>query len=427
MKNVQIKAGNFLKGSVKVPPSKSLSHRAIIAAALSSGTSRIDNIILSKDIEVTSQCMRNFGADLKFDQSTMHVNGMGQSFKMTSQIMDCHESGSTLRFLIPLALLSNQLTTFVGNGQLIYRPLDPYFKILDDQNITYEYDQKLPLTLKGQLKPGQFKLPGDVSSQFITGLLYALPLLDGDSEILITSPLESVGYVDLTIDVLKQFGIDIEHDKHQKYWIKGQQSYENRDYRVEGDFSQVAFWLVAGLLNGDLTCEDMSQTSKQGDQAVLDIIKDMAGTYAFEEDKIHIKKQKLRATLIDGSQCPDIIPVLTVLASVSQGQTKIINAERLRIKECDRLKAISTELNKLGADIEELEDGLIINGVESLKGGHVEGWNDHRIVMSMAVAALVAKGDVFIKGCDAITKSYPHFFEDYKSLGGQFNEWHLEA
>ena len=270
-------------------------------------------------------------------------------------------------------------------------------------------------------------MPGNISSQFITGLLYSLPLLDGDSTLSITTDLESKGYVDLTLDVLKSFGIIIENNDYREFKVSGNQSFKAIDYRVEGDFSQIAFWLVAGLLNGDIRCQDMNPDSSQGDKEVLDIITRMAGFYEVKSDEIHVRKSQTINTIIDGSQCPDIIPVLAVLASVTPGETRIINAERLRIKECDRLNAICTELTKLGADIEELQDGLVIRGKDKLKGGHVQGWNDHRIVMSMAVASLVCEGDVIIEGCHAINKSYPHFFEHFRSLGGDFDEWHLEV
>ncbi|MBN2793836.1 MAG: 3-phosphoshikimate 1-carboxyvinyltransferase [Clostridia bacterium] len=427
MNHVQIKGGSFLKGRVKIPPSKSLSHRSIIAAALSEGKCTVKNIMMSKDIQVTTNCMKNLGAKLTYQDHVMKIDGLGNHFNLIDSVMDCHESGSTLRFMIPIGLLTHEELTFIGTGQLVFRPLRPYFDIFDAQNISYTYNQQLPLTVKGPLQPGRFQLPGDISSQFITGLLYALPLLDGPSEIQITTSLESKGYIDLTLDVLEKYGIQVINEDYKKFIIPGSQSYQAVDYKVEGDFSQVAFWLVAGLINGDIICSDMNKNSRQGDREVLEIIEKMSGHYTFEADEIHVKKQSLKCTVIDGSQCPDIIPVLTVLAAVSEGETRIVNAERLRIKECDRLKAISTELNKLGADIEELEDGLIIRGVRALKGGRVKGWNDHRIVMSLAVAALVCQEDVYIEGCDAITKSYPHFFEDYKTLGGIFNEWHLEA
>lgn len=425
MKHVKIKGGQSLKGSLIIPPSKSLSHRGIIAASLAEGQSVIGNLIQSKDIIATTQCMRQLGAEIEVADDYI-VKGVGRKMNLTEATFDCHESGSTLRFLIPIAAMTGEAVTFTGQGKLVERPLDPFYNIFDEQGIPYEHDGKLPLTVKGSIKAGTFTLPGDISSQFITGLLFVLPLLEGDSEIIITSPLESKGYIDLTLDVLDQFGIKISHDDHQKFVIKGQQKYIEKDYRVEGDYSQVAFWIVAGLINGDLKCLDMNPNSSQGDRLVVDIVKNMMGQVTYEDNSIRVQKTDTKATVIDASQCPDIIPVLAVLASVSEGETHIINAKRLRIKECDRLEATRTELNKLGADVTELEEGLIIKGKPSLKGGQVSGWNDHRIVMAMAVASLVCEGDVFIEGAQAITKSYPHFFEQFEALGGQVDEWHME-
>lgn len=426
IKNIHIKSGKFLEGDVVIPPSKSLSHRAIIAASLASGNSRIDNLIQSKDIQVTTDCMANLGA--KFTQSNdgYDVEGMDNHLTLLNNQFKCHESGSTLRFMIPIAMLCDEEVVFHGEGKLRTRPLIPYFDLFDTQNIPYVYDASLPLNVKKSFKADTFKIRGDVSSQFITGLLYALPLLKETSEIHITSHLESKGYIDLTLDVLKDFGIEVINHNYEKFIVPGNQKYQASDYRVEGDYSQIAFWIVAGLINGHLNCLDMNLNSSQGDREVFDIVERMAGNLIKSSEKIQVNKSETIPTVIDGSQCPDIIPVLTVLAAVTPGTTKVINASRLRIKECDRLKAITTELNKIGADITELEDGLIINGKNKLTGGKVSGWNDHRIVMSLAIASLVCEEDVYIEGCDAITKSYPHFFETFKELGGEFSEWHLE-
>ena len=427
LKNVRIEANKRLEGDVVIPPSKSLSHRSIIAAGLADGLSNIDNIIKSKDIIATIGCMELINAKADYNDNKYIIKGNNGDFNVSdSLVFECNESGSTLRFMIPLGTLVDKPVEFIGKGMLITRPLDPFFEIFKEQGVEYSYDNKLPLQIEGTLKSGTFNISGDISSQFITGLMYTLPLLDGDSIINITTNLESKGYLDLTMDVLEEFGVSVENKDYKQFIIKGNQKYRSRDYRVEGDYSQVAFWIVAGLINGSINCKDMRMDSKQGDQEILDIVKRMGGNLSFAGDTIHVEKSETKATVIDGSQCPDIIPVLTVLASVSKGETRIINASRLRIKECDRLKAISEELNKLGADITELEDGLVIRGKEKLKGGYVKGWNDHRIVMSLAVASLVCEEPVFIEGSGAITKSYPHFFDQFKSLGGEVNEWNME-
>lgn len=417
-----------LAGEIIVPPSKSLSHRAVIAAGLSKGTSVVDNIIFSEDITATCKAMEALGVSI-----TRQNNGDGtvkltitgsESLHVKKDVIDCSESGSTIRFFIPIALTEQNNVTFTGRGKLVTRPLKEYYNIFEEQGIRYSTTEgALPLNVNGKLRAGNFKIAGDVSSQFITGLLFTLPLLDGDSEITITKNLESKGYVDLTLDVLNNFGIAVENDNYKVFRIKGNQSYKAHDYRVEGDFSQAAFWLAAGAVGGNISCSDLNPESLQGDKAILDIMKKMNSNIKEADGKIVSSEAQTTASVIDGSECPDIIPVLSVLAAVSSGTTEIINAGRLRIKECDRLKAMATELTKLGADIEEKEDGLIIRGKAQLKGGEVDSWNDHRIAMSLAVASISCSEPVIIKNSGSVKKSYPIFWEDFKKLGGKLDEW----
>lgn len=421
-----------LKGEIKIPPSKSLSHRAIISGSLSNGVSEIDNLIFSDDIKATIQGMRSLGTNLASIETECHEETYCITLEGNSKVealkdkIDCKESGSTLRFLIPFAGLTGDEMTFTGRGKLVERPLDTYYRIFDEQNIEYINNSgNLPLRIKGMLRPGTFKIEGNISSQFITGLMFVLPLLDGDSKIEITTELESKGYVDLTLDILKKFNIEIENNDYKEFHIKGNQQYKSRYYRVEGDYSQAAFWIVAGLLGSSIKCRDLDINSLQGDKAILDIVKRMNGNIDIKEDIIEINESGTDGIIIDASQCPDLVPVLTVLASVSNGTTKIINAERLRIKESDRLKAISTELNKLGANVQELEDGLLIEGKEKLVGGIVDSWNDHRIAMALAVASIKCTEAVIITGSDAVKKSYPDFWRDFVDLGGQIDEQYV--
>jgi 3-phosphoshikimate 1-carboxyvinyltransferase len=395
----------------------------VIAAALSNGSSKIENIIFSDDIIATCGGMEALGAEIIREENALIVKGNGSGDRVQSEIQ-CNESGSTLRFLIPLGLLTEKKITFHGKGKLVDRPLEPYFHILDKQNIKYEYNG-LPLTVEGKLKPGDFHLTGNVSSQFITGLLYTLPLLDGDSKIFITTELESKGYVDLTLDILEKYGIKVKNNDYKEFHIEGNQEYTPRDYRVEGDFSQGAFWIVAGLLGGDVQCDDLDMNSYQGDKEIVDLVEKMGGSLSKDKNSINVKTSDTQGIVIDASQCPDIVPILTVLAALSKGRTEIINAARLRIKESDRLKAIATELNKLGADVQEKEEGLVIYGKERLKGGVVDSWNDHRIVMALAIASIRCTDPVMITNSDAIRKSYPGFFDDFKKLGGKVDEWHV--
>jgi 3-phosphoshikimate 1-carboxyvinyltransferase len=356
---------------------------------------------------------------------TLKVTG-SSNLKLLQNQIDCCESGSTLRFLVPIFLIHHNNVTFKGKGKLVSRPLNEYYKIFDKQGMAYSTTfGNLPLTVNGSLKADEFEIKGNVSSQFLTGLLFALPLLKDNSTIKITSTLESKGYVDLTLDVLNKFSIHVTNDNYNEFHISGNQEYKSRDYRVEGDFSQAAFWLVAGSIGGKISCLDLNPDSLQGDKEILDILKRMNATVNVSSDSVYIETSKMKHTLIDGSQCPDIIPVLAVLASLSEGTTEIINAGRLRIKESDRLTAITSELKKLGADITEKDDGLIINGKKELNGGEVTSWNDHRIAMSLAIASLRCKNDVIIRDSSCINKSYPTFWQDFKKLGGKINEWSL--
>lgn len=425
MKQVRINP-KILKGAISIPPSKSLCHRGIIAAALSPGESQISNVIFSDDIHATWQGMEILGAKIE-DMGNGVLKIKGNQVDVEDEInIDSKESGSSLRFLIPISMLNNKTKVFTGRGKLVSRPLESYYKIFNEQAIIYSSENgNLPLKVQGKLNPGDFEIEGNISSQFITGLLFTLPLLDGNSRIIVKGDLESKGYVDLTLDTLNNFGINIENNVYQEFLINGNQKYEARDYRVEGDFSQAAFWLVAGIIGEEITSLDLNIDSLQGDKAIIDLIKEMGGDIEITKDKVITRRSTTRGIEIDASQCPDIVPILTVLAALSEGETRIVNAARLRIKESDRLKAISTELNKLGADIVELEDGLVIQGKKSLMGGIVDSWNDHRIAMSLAIASLRCKEEVIITNSDSVNKSYPHFWEDFKKLGGNIHELNM--
>lgn len=414
----------LLKGNIVVPSSKSLGHRGIIAAALSRGISRVDNIQLSKDIEATMEIMKELGAVVNIEDQNLYIDGRKMFSYEKKLDLRCRESGSTLRFLIPLALTKDGDYIFHGEGKLISRPLEPYYEIFEEKGIKYSREEDgLPLKVSGKLTSGTYRVRGDISSQFITGLLFSLPILEGNSRIQITTKLESKGYIDLTLDILKDFGIEIENNNYKEFNIRGAQKYNSRNYYVEGDYSQGAFFLVAGALGSSIVCYGLNKDSLQGDKVILDILEAMGCNVEESKEGIKVKPSKTKGIEIDASNCPDLVPVLTVLASLSEGETKIVNAKRLRIKECDRLHAITKELNKLGANIIELEDSLIISGVNELKGGEVDSHNDHRIVMALAIAATRARGNVIINNPSAVEKSYPNFFKDYFKLGGEGDEF----
>lgn len=423
MNSIKIKPSK-LRGHIIIPPSKSLSHRAIICAALcNKGESIISNLILSEDIKATIDGVKALGANtelikeenniykLKINKSQYDIN-----LKKDKKIsINCRESGSTLRFLIPLGLALKEECEFTGYGKLVERPLEVYYKIFDEQGIVYENNNgKLPLKVKGKLKSGQFKVEGNISSQFISGLFFTLPLLSDNSQIKIINNLESKGYIDLTLDILKKFNIHIENNNYEEFLVKGNSEYKALNYKVEGDYSQGAFFLVAKELGNKVLCEGLEENSLQGDKEILNIIS------KFQD----LKENEI---VIDASQIPDLVPILTVLACLQENKiTKIIKAERLRIKESDRLKAIATELNKLGGEVNELPDGLVIKGKNTLKGGaKVSSWNDHRIAMALAIAATRCEEEVILEGFEAVNKSYPDFWNDYKSLGGEIYELSL--
>lgn len=406
-------------GTVNVPPSKSDVHRAIICAAMANGVSRISPVALSNDIKATIGCIKALGADAVLENNVLTVDGTNM-YKNKTALLDCGESGSTLRFFIPIAAVGNINATFVGKGKLPQRPIGIFTEALPKAGTVCKTEGGLPLEIKGQLKSGIFEIPGNVSSQFITGLLLALPILEGDSEIVLTSPLESVGYIAMTIRTMKQFGVNIQAT--EKGWhIKGGQSYKTCDYITDGDWSQAAFFMVLGAVSGKVTVKGVAKDSTQGDKKCAEILARFGAKVTQIDNEVTVEKGELKAITIDASQIPDLVPVLSVCAAFAEGTTKIINAERLRIKECDRLKATAELLNNLGGKVKELSDGLEITGVSSLKGGNVNGYNDHRIVMSAAVCAARSDGDITATFAMSINKSYPDFYIDYNSIGGKAN------
>ena len=419
---------SVLRGEILIPPSKSLAHRYVISAGLSEGESTLGNIDLSVDIKATMGCMKALGVSFREKEEenkrvTLSVEGKGSHLELEEGVLNCEESGSTLRFMIPLLLIQEEEAVLTGKGKLVERPLTVYYDLFSEKGIAYETGEggKLPLKLKGKLTPGIYRIPGNISSQFITGLLFALPLIDGDSEILVEGKFESKPYVDLTVDVLRNFGVHID-EKGNGYLISGNQAYQGGHYFVEGDFSQIAFFAVAGMIGKEpITCHGLNKESLQGDKAIIDIIKEMGGRIEEIEDGYTFYPTKTKGTVIDVSLCPDLVPALGLLGALSEGETRIINGERLRIKESNRLAAVAEELGTLGADIEETSDGLLIKGVGGLGGGRVKSHNDHRIAMTLAMASLACDSDIYLEGYESVNKSYPGFWEDFNKLGGRWS------
>ncbi len=396
-----------LIGTVHAPSSKAYSQRMIIAAALADGVSEISNITVSNDISVSAAAMEALGANIFNENGTFTVKGI--KIPPEKAEIDCCESGATLRFVIPIAAALGTETTFLGHAKLPQRPITPYLRELPAKGITFTPQGGLPLHMQGRLSAGEFLMEGDISSQFITGLLYALPLCEGDSTVKLTSLLQSKPYVDMTISALKNFGIEIEETEHDglpEYHIKGGQKYRPCDISVEGDYSQAAFFYVADALGSEITIKNLDPDTAQGDKAIVDIIRSCG--------------INMRPFTADVGDIPDLVPILTVLGCFTNGTSRIVNAARLKIKESDRLADVARQLNAIGGKITAGDDSLTIEPIRKFSGGTVDSCHDHRIVMSAAIAALSSEAPVIIKGAEAVNKSYPGFFDDFRSLGGKF-------
>lgn len=415
MHNVRV-TPSILSGTVSVPPSKSAAHRAIICAALADGISTIKPIELSNDITATIECMKQLGADIRMNRNILTVNG-NNIFSVKSAMLDCGESGSTLRFLIPVAAVGGICTSFIGHGKLPERPIGVYTDCLPQKGVRCGTKGGLPLTISGTLKSGIYEVPGNISSQFITGLLLSLPLISGDSEIRLTSPAQSVGYINMTIDIMKDFGVNVE-ETDNGWYIKGNQRYRPQIFSVEGDWSQAAFFMTAAAIGSEISIDNLRMDSTQGDKKCIEIYRLLGADIKEENGTIVMKPGKLHGIELDAADIPDMVPAFSVAAALAQGRTIIKGAGRLRIKECDRLAAMCDGLTRLGAAVQETEDGLIIDGINRFNGGFTEGYNDHRIVMSLACASVRADEPITISDMESINKSYPSFFEDFKSLGG---------
>ena len=408
-----------LSGEVRIPPSKSMAHRAIICASLAKGTSIIENIDYSDDILATMGAMRALGAEITQRGSTLTINGE-KTLKSGDCVIQCKESGSTLRFFVPISLLKEGKTQFLGTARLGERPLTPYKDICHKQNIQFEAKSPgLDTTVNGLLQAGEFIIAGNISSQFISGLCFALPLLKGDSVIRIEGVLESRSYTDMTLQMLERFGIEIICNDYKEFHIKGGQQYRPNNYSVEADFSQSAFFFVMGAVSKGMTLKGLNPKSTQGDKAVVSILQQMNANITQQGDDYIVLPSDLKGTTIDAADCPDIIPVLAMAAACAEGRTTVINAQRLRIKESDRISAVVTELSTLGAKVVELSDGMVIDGVPSLGGGKVSAWNDHRIAMSLASISPKCTGNLELDNHHCTAKSFPSFWEVFQSLGGK--------
>ncbi|MCH5323693.1 MAG: 3-phosphoshikimate 1-carboxyvinyltransferase [Eubacterium sp.] len=389
-----------LCGSLSIPPSKSVSHRMLICTAFCEGESVINDLLECEDIEAMSGALRALGAEIDGADGCYRVRGITSPSK--SAVIDCKESGSALRFLIPIAAALGCETEFIGSGRLPERPITPIIEPMRDNGITF-ISETYPYKISGKLRPGTYRIDGSMSSQFITGLLFALSILNGDSEIVLTSPLQSKPYVDITVDCMRQFGVEVT-EKENTYYVKGGQKYIPHTLSVEADMSQCAFFAVADCIGSDIKLDNLNLNSVQGDKAILDITERFKNGEPIDH--------------IDATDIPDLVPILTVLMCFGKVPCRITGCARLRIKECDRLEAITDVLNALGGKVKAYDDMIEVTPVTELEGGTVEFYNDHRIAMAGAIAATRCKNEVIIKGAQCVAKSYPKFFDDYRMLGG---------
>lgn len=406
-----------LTGTVRIPASKSVVHRLLICAALAEGISVIKNVDFSQDIYATISVLEQFGAMIQVDGTEITVQGIAGKSTVTKAIADCCESGSTLRFLIPIAAALGIETEFRGKGRLPQRPITAYLRELSKKEIAFQYNNTMPFTISGSLQAGKYELEGNVSSQYVTGLLLALPLLKEDSEIHMLSKLESKPYVDITCDCLKKFGVTVSETEYG-YFIPGGQKLHACSICAEGDYSQAAFFRTANVLGNYVTLENLSPDSVQGDKKIMELAQQM------EED---LRTGNPAGFDVDATDIPDLVPILAVMATFGTKPSKIYGAHRLVIKESDRLTATADLLNTLGGTVKVNSDGLEIYPVTQLKGGTIDSYNDHRIAMCAAIASTRCAEPVTIKNANCIKKSYPEFYHDFEKLGGHIDVINLDA
>ncbi len=413
---VNVKPNNFYKGDVFIPSSKSVSHRWLICAALSGKESVISGNLRGDDIEATADCLRALGAKIEFFSNYVKVIPIDK--KALKASLNVRESGSTLRFLLPLAAALGVETDFVMSGRLKERPISALLSVIGEKGIVFNDN---PLKISGKLISGEYKVDASVSSQFISGLLFALPLLEGDSKIIMLGNIVSIGYINITLSVLKKCGIKVESTDYG-YFIKGGQSYfVPNDASAEGDWSSCAFFAVLGALNGDICIRNVDINSQQGDKEIVALLKKAQADVTVGQDYIRVKKSKLASIQFSAQAIPDLVPAIAIALATASGISIISDVDRLRDKESDRLQAVIDMLDSFHIKSYYKNNSLYIEGGK-LVGGKIDGYRDHRIVMSATIGACVANKESIISDKESVNKSYPNFFEDIKKVGGETYE-----
>ncbi|HID47488.1 MAG TPA: 3-phosphoshikimate 1-carboxyvinyltransferase [Methanothermococcus okinawensis] len=416
-----------LRGSVNAPPSKSYTHRAVICASLGDGVSNILNPLNSEDCLSSVYGCISLGAKIHREEDRWIVEGNYNSPKTPDNVIDVRNSGTTLRILTGISSqISKGYAILTGDESIRRRPMGPLLDGLNQLGIvafSSKMDNTAPVVVKGgKIENNLVKIRGDVSSQFITSLMMTLPFSQEDSKIVLTTPLKSAPYLDITVDVLERFGIKVSMlEEEMAFLVEGNQRYRPCDYKVEGDYSSASYILAAGvLLNSKIVVKNLFKNSKQGDRRIVDILKEMGADIKIKGDKVITEgPYHLEGISIDVKDIPDLVPTIAVLGCFAQGRTEIYNGEHVRLKECDRLHACAVELRKMGGKIREKPDGLIIEGVNKLKGARLNSYRDHRLVMAFTVAGLLAEGRTVIEGEESVKVSFPDFIPVMKSLGAK--------
>lgn len=399
-----------LGGSIAAIASKSQAHRLLICAALADKPTTLVCAELSKDIEATAACLRGLGALPDYQDGAYRITPLHH---IDNAECDCGESGSTLRFLLPVAAALGTKTTFLLHGRLPERPLSPLWEELEAHGCALSRPTHDTVRCEGKLTGGTYRMVGNISSQFISGLLFALPLTGEDSNIMLTSPAESMGYVRMTLAALKAFGITVEEQETGWHIPAGQHYQSIGEATVEGDWSNAAFWLCAGAISKEVTVSGLNADSMQGDRQIAALLARFGAEVLWKQDAVTVRPQRLRAIEIDARDIPDLVPPLALVAACAEGTTHIYGAERLKIKESNRLQTVADTLHALGGQVKILSDGLLIHGTK-LTGGAVDSRNDHRIAMLAAVASSVCP--VTLRGAEAVNKSYPRFWADFAAM-----------
>ena len=404
-------------GEVHIPASKSQAHRMLLCAAMGENEVTLRCRGLSKDILATVACLKALGASVDAEGEVLHLRPVSAPPPGLC-LLPCGESGSTLRFLLPLVGALGASAVFEREGRLPERPIEPLGRELCRNGMDIRSDGAR-LSCSGQLRPGAFSLPGNISSQYISALLMTLPLLEGESTLRIEGALESAAYVAMTEEVLRLGGVRTEKTGYGYRIPGGQRCRFASELSVEGDYSNAAFFLCAGALSErGIRVTGLDPQSRQGDRAIVPLLEEMGAQVASDGSSVTVKRDALHGITIDASPIPDLIPVLSVVAAAASGETRVIHAQRLRLKESDRLHSTTQMLRALGAEAEELPDGLVIRGGRTLAGGTVDACGDHRIAMSAAVAGGICRGAVTICGSECVQKSYPDFWTDFQQLKG---------